>query len=1126
MKIGNKSKGLLAILLSVALLFTTTPINVVAVNVVIAEFAGGSGTEADPYLISTKEHLDNMRNHLSKFSSPYFKLTNDIVFNDSDFVEGGEYWNEGNLWLPIGHDTLFNFSGTLDGNGFSIINLKINGQAVEFGYIGLFSKCAGTIKNLSLENAQITVSGAQGPCFVGGFAGELSCYISGSSEKYGMIENCSFSGNITTTSDDFLNYAGGIVGSTSHNHKIINCHNYGRISSQLAAGGIVYSNGGLISNCSNHGEIVILEEPNSSFTTNSGGICSSNSGTIECCYNAGTVNNYANCGYDGGIAGENRSLISDCYNTATIRGGSVGGIVGDSMYGTTQKCYNIATLEGTYRTGGIVSYMFSGSVENCYYRNGEGLGNFISSLELQNQNSLLDFDFSSIWEFAEGNLYKYPTLKGNSQYILSEDEFGSHIWDDGIITKSPTCTEGGSITYTCLLCGEAKSESNDMTGHTAVVDPAISASCTESGKTEGSHCGVCGLTIIEQDDIPAFGHNAGEWEEDDHNHWHTCTTCGTLLDISGHSYDDDQDTVCNDCGHVRAIVSTADLIKSIQAEKISLIENISGYRDGQSGCFVYDLPEYKNITVTLNDGTILNMDRDSYAFIIDSQYCYVQYDSFDTSKWTAGHTYTVTAKLCEKEFSIDVEIIANPYLALTLEQTDDLYLVFKKKDGSIERHRAVSLVSRLGDQGLIGGILETDKYEFPLAEFHYYAPNNGYPAYEKNVYVEIGDMTSNTINDCYWLKAQSLKGPYTMATVLYRWYDEDINNHIYSGYNKSNYDLDAVITIASNALLDGYEYETIGNRNYFYVSTYDVNYALQCMFGLTDVDLTEYSLYDSNHPNQIMVLGTYGGFGPNKTTLTFENGQWDLSFKVLEVNEPYDHIHFVLDEQFTVQSIEFVDEPDHEEVPEFVRENEIAPTCCSEGYYDEVAYCSICGELISRKQIVIPIDADAHDWGEWVQTKAPTETEAGEETRTCKNDPSHRETREIAPLGPLEIELSFLDNEIIIVIPDGSIPDNAEFDVQKIVPPPEEVIEKVKDQVGSSSEVITYYKIRLSDTAGTLIVHLDGEITIKMKMPEQHIGSKCVRMLQEDETGNLITMTSWWEDEYLCYKTDWLEIYN
>lgn len=123
-------------------------------------------------------------------------------------------------------------------------------------------------------------------------------------------------------------------------------------------------------------------------------------------------------------------------------------------------------------------------------------------------------------------------------------------------------------------------------------------------------------------------------------------------------------------------------------------------------------------------------------------------------------------------------------------------------------------------------------------------------------------------------------------------------------------------------------------------------------------------------------------------------------------------------------------------------------------------------------------------------------------------------------------EYKFIDNEVVIEASSDAIPEGAVFDVQKIVPPPEEVVEKVKDQLGASSTVVAYYEVRLYDADGTLIVHLNNEITIKTKMPEQYVGNKRVKILQEDETGKLITMESWWEGEYICYKTDWLEIYN
>ncbi len=64
---------------------------------------------------------------------------------------------------------------------------------------------------------------------------------------------------------------------------------------------------------------------------------------------------------------------------------------------------------------------------------------------------------------------------------------------------------------------------------------------------------------------------------------------------------------------------------------------------------------------------------------------------------------------------------------------------------------------------------------------------------------------------------------------------------------------------------------------------------------------------------------------------------------------------------------------------EMVIENEVSPTCISEGSYDEVVYCTVCGEEISREHIVTPIDPSAHAPGEPVHENevAPTFTEEG-----------------------------------------------------------------------------------------------------------------------------------------------------
>lgn len=59
--------------------------------------------------------------------------------------------------------------------------------------------------------------------------------------------------------------------------------------------------------------------------------------------------------------------------------------------------------------------------------------------------------------------------------------------------------------------------------------------------------------------------------------------------------------------------------------------------------------------------------------------------------------------------------------------------------------------------------------------------------------------------------------------------------------------------------------------------------------------------------------------------------------------------------------------------------------------------CKLCGEK-KYVEVTAP-DSDAHNWGEWKQTEAPTCTQAGLEVRVCKNVNHHKQERVVDPLG-------------------------------------------------------------------------------------------------------------------------------
>ncbi len=115
---------------------------------------------------------------------------------------------------------------------------------------------------------------------------------------------------------------------------------------------------------------------------------------------------------------------------------------------------------------------------------------------------------------------------------LPEPEKPEHQHEyQSTVTKEPACTESGIRTYTCS-CGDKYTEEIVATGHQEVIDPAEEPTETTEGKTEGSHCGVCGAILKAQESIPALG--VPKPEEPGHTHTYgsavtkapTCTEPG------------------------------------------------------------------------------------------------------------------------------------------------------------------------------------------------------------------------------------------------------------------------------------------------------------------------------------------------------------------------------------------------------------------------------------------------------------------------------------------------------------------------------------------------------------------------------------------------------------------------
>ncbi|MDF9831533.1 GLUG motif-containing protein [Parabacteroides sp. PF5-6] len=171
-------------------------------------FAGGKGTEGEPWQISNAEQLDLLRNYMrGEHSDKYFVLTQDIEMAGY-LAENGAGYRDGKGWLPLGLEIgsakQDYFSGTLDGQGNTIRGLWID--RAESDYSALFSGTNGaTLKNVHIEVDKKGIKGLDYVAALVGSAGTGSvitrCSATGGAisgfYSIGGLVGYLFSGSIT-----------------------------------------------------------------------------------------------------------------------------------------------------------------------------------------------------------------------------------------------------------------------------------------------------------------------------------------------------------------------------------------------------------------------------------------------------------------------------------------------------------------------------------------------------------------------------------------------------------------------------------------------------------------------------------------------------------------------------------------------------------------------------------------------------------------------------------------------------------------------------------------------------------------------------------------------------------------
>ena len=206
----------LSLLLALVLCFTALPISAFAVTPPNEFLSGGTGTQDDPWLISTAADLKALADYINDDTHPANAYDADGCglgnFHGYYFKQTADIDLQGAAWDPIGYsdESHFYFSGHYDG-GNHVIRNAVSSGITDNGYTlaGIFgSVYFGSISNLHIENVEFSAEGNNDQAFAGGLAGIVL-----DSE----IANCSVSGSKLSSSriPGNSNRAGGLVGLSS-----------------------------------------------------------------------------------------------------------------------------------------------------------------------------------------------------------------------------------------------------------------------------------------------------------------------------------------------------------------------------------------------------------------------------------------------------------------------------------------------------------------------------------------------------------------------------------------------------------------------------------------------------------------------------------------------------------------------------------------------------------------------------------------------------------------------------------------------------------------------------------------------------------------------------------------------
>lgn len=386
----------------------------ISFNTWAAGFASGTGTVEDPYVVSTADELNSVRDNLSA----HYKLGADI-----DLANWITINTPATGWAPIGTDAS-PFVGTFDGDGHVIENIWID---VDAANVGLFGVIGGdvTIQKLGVivaDGKKIT-----GSSNVGILVG-LSTGVGGT--KQTLIQEVYVSGNVESKGT----LVGGIVGRNNNQHITIT-NSYAKGNVYATADGV----GGIIG--SSYGGCTVLIDKCyalNNITVDGGGSTGGIMGTTSAS--------------DGAVA-QMESTISNC--VAINKRLSVKDATPNRIF-TWAKQEKITLTNNLAFSGCTINDApFSSSDANG--KNGQDK----SAEELATQSTYANWDFETVWTMGNES-FQLPVLKNVSLTKQPVDEYNLGIESDNPFVD--LVPKGGelNVVESCGVNGNGREDVTDL----------------------------------------------------------------------------------------------------------------------------------------------------------------------------------------------------------------------------------------------------------------------------------------------------------------------------------------------------------------------------------------------------------------------------------------------------------------------------------------------------------------------------------------------------------------------------------------------------------------------------------------------------------------------------------------